>query len=274
MYKPLLRLVGFVLVAAGALKAAGALGAPSPGGDLWESQWLTALVAGFEIALGAGLLAGLGGRAVRRLTVGCFILFFCVSLDKALAGEASCGCFGRLTVPPWLTAILDGGLFLALTTLKPPSRPGEDRPARGLGFSALRASALLAALTLSVLVGRTMLSRWRGGEDVPASLLAASASNIDFRRVPQAGRTEQVIWLRNPGVEAVAVSRVQTSCECLQVDLRGQSITPGDRRKAVVRLDLTREPLFTGKLRLQATGYTHSNAVAFSILVHVEVVRE
>jgi hypothetical protein len=37
-----------------------------------------------------------------------------VSLYLALAGQRSCGCFGRMTVSPWLTLIFDIAAMAAL----------------------------------------------------------------------------------------------------------------------------------------------------------------
>ena len=55
----------------------------------------------------------------------CFTLFTGVSFFKALSGYATCGCFGRVPVNPWYTAILDLTIVLSLLRWRP---RGQERP--------------------------------------------------------------------------------------------------------------------------------------------------
>jgi len=158
---PLRRLVGTpyavvrialgLLVAAAGLKAHQLATQPVAEAGLFGSRWfLIAQVEG-EFLFGLWLLAGLWPQGTRRLALVCFSAFAAVSLDKALTGEATCGCFGRVQVNPWYTLALDLGAVAALFL---------TRPRRGLPQRSPRAvKARLAALAcLGLAVGLPALA--------------------------------------------------------------------------------------------------------------------
>ena len=64
-------------------------------------------------------MSGLLPRATWLITLGCFALFTLVSLNKALSGAASCGCFGTVQVNPWYTTVLDAAAVIALLRYHP-----------------------------------------------------------------------------------------------------------------------------------------------------------
>jgi hypothetical protein len=51
--------------------------------------------------------------------VGCFSIFTLVSFYKAISGEGSCGCFGAVTVNPWITTVFDIGMIVLLVIFQP-----------------------------------------------------------------------------------------------------------------------------------------------------------
>jgi hypothetical protein len=59
----------------------------------------------FELFLGLWLVSGLHVRQARDLALVCFFAFAGVSLYQALAGAASCGRFGKVSVNPWCTFV-------------------------------------------------------------------------------------------------------------------------------------------------------------------------
>jgi hypothetical protein len=73
----------------------------------------------FELIIAIWLLAGLWPTWAWRSVVALFAVFAVVSLSKALAGEASCGCFGQLTVSPWVTSALNATVVAALVWIHP-----------------------------------------------------------------------------------------------------------------------------------------------------------
>jgi hypothetical protein len=82
----------------------------------------------FEFILGIALLSGLWPRLVWFAAMACFALFSGLTLYKALSGEASCGCFGRVAVNPWYTLVLDLSTVTALAIFRPRPEPVRAPP--------------------------------------------------------------------------------------------------------------------------------------------------
>lgn len=96
------RILGVLLILAAGLKAIDGFGL------------VVIVTAVAEVLLGLWLLACVRPVAARCAAGSCFMAFLAVSLAKALAGESSCGCFGRLAVDPWLTAGFDAAVVACL----------------------------------------------------------------------------------------------------------------------------------------------------------------
>ena len=71
-----------------------------------DRYFLMATVVG-EILFAIVLIAGIGLQYTWLLSLLGFLVFTLVSLMKGLSGESSCGCFGAVTVNPWITMGLD-----------------------------------------------------------------------------------------------------------------------------------------------------------------------
>jgi hypothetical protein len=106
--------LGALLVTAAVLKTHTLATAPLVGTGLLASRWFVLAVAQVELLVAFWLLAGIWPMSAWRSAIALFGVFGAVSLSKALAGEASCGCFGRVTVSPWLTTALNVGAVFAL----------------------------------------------------------------------------------------------------------------------------------------------------------------
>lgn len=89
--------------------------------------------------------------------------------------------------------------------------------------------------------------------------------------VRPAERVERSGELHNPGSVPVEVASVESSCDCFTVTLGATTVEPGGRVPVRIVLDLSHDPKFAGQLRLEATGYTPTRAVAFAIRVDVDV---
>ncbi len=109
---------GILLVAAG-LKAYQLATEPAAEISLMTSRWFLVGVVEFEVLLGLCLIAGVLSKPVWLVTLGCFSVFTCATLYKALTGEASCGCFGSVHVNPWYTLGLDVAAVFALLRWRP-----------------------------------------------------------------------------------------------------------------------------------------------------------
>lgn len=101
----ILRGLGLLLVTAAMLKGHELLTLPVANKDLWSYRPFLILQVELELALGLWLLSGLFKRLTWKITLACFGLFCNVTLYKALTGAASCGCFGRIHVDPWVTLL-------------------------------------------------------------------------------------------------------------------------------------------------------------------------
>ena len=111
--------LGLLLLGATALKGYQLATEPVVGTGLLNSRWFLMATVEFELFFGLWLLAGVFPRSTQVVAIGCFALFGFVSLWKALGGEATCGCFGNMSVNPWLTASFDWVIVISLLCCRP-----------------------------------------------------------------------------------------------------------------------------------------------------------
>src|SRR5437773_980434 len=115
-------LVAVLLLVAAVMKARQLAAEPLPKDALVTNRWLLAAVLEWEVMLAAWLCSGGALRGANVAAAITFALFCAVALYEAAQGHASCGCFGRVTIDPRITAGLDlivlTGLILA--------RPGRN----------------------------------------------------------------------------------------------------------------------------------------------------
>ena len=68
------------------------------------------------MAFALWLVSGAYSPVLKWSAVGLFVLFAAYNVHRWLGGYATCGCFGAVSIPPWLTLLVDLGvigLFLA-----------------------------------------------------------------------------------------------------------------------------------------------------------------
>lgn len=106
--------LGTTLLTAAALKGHQLATEPVVGAGLSDSRWFLIGVVEFELLFGLWLLAGIYAKWTWIAACLCFGCFAAVSLSQALAGDASCGCFGKLPIDPWYTFALDVAAVMAL----------------------------------------------------------------------------------------------------------------------------------------------------------------
>ena len=115
-----LKALGTLLIVAAALKGHQLLTEPLANKDIWSYRPVLILLVECELALGLWLLSGLFPRLAWLTALACFSFFCVVTLYKALTGAASCGCFGAVSVPPWITLLaIDLPAVLALSLFRP-----------------------------------------------------------------------------------------------------------------------------------------------------------
>lgn len=81
--------------------------------------WVEALVIAFEVVFAFALWSEFRPGGMRWAAIGLFTLLAVVSVVKGVRGDESCGCFGKVTVSPWVTALIDAGCVCALVGWRP-----------------------------------------------------------------------------------------------------------------------------------------------------------
>ncbi len=103
--------LGLILLSAAALKGHQLATEPVAGTGLLTSRWFLIGVVEFELFFGLWLWFGVYPRRTWQVALLCFGTFGCVTLYKALSGEVTCGCFGRVRVDPRITFPVDLAMF-------------------------------------------------------------------------------------------------------------------------------------------------------------------
>jgi hypothetical protein len=147
-YSVLSRLLGMVLLLAGAATAYDAL---EMAGSFRSIPLLEAGRGMGEIIFGLWLLVGLYPQLSWWLLAGCFILFIGVSFDRAIAGESSCGCFGRFLVDPWFTFAFDAAAIVALALVQPSTESSGSRTGVRRRCALFASAVLMAFVVLGVI---------------------------------------------------------------------------------------------------------------------------
>ena len=111
---------GLVLLFAVVTKSHQLLTEPIISKGFWESWAFFLVQILLELGLGIWLLCGLFRKAGWLIAVLSFGGFIAVTLQKALTGVQSCGCFGTVEVDPLVTLLsLEIPLFLGLLIFRP-----------------------------------------------------------------------------------------------------------------------------------------------------------
>ena len=89
--------------------------------------------------------------------------------------------------------------------------------------------------------------------------LEVSPKVVDAGVVFLGSTKEAVCFLTNKGPVPIAVAHVETSCNCLKVELPMDSIAPGETVTAGILLDLRRSSVYPGRFALEAHGYAEQS---------------
>lgn len=261
-----LRFLGILLLAAAALKLHGwAVDPVRPTG--WFAipavQFAIVLV---EALLGVWFLVGWAKSAAWLVAFALFTLFSVVSFRQGWIGEASCGCFGSLTVNPWLAFGVDVAALLLLAITRP-SR--ED-------FNSLRlasSSGVVRTVFAVVLITGAGLGvqAWRHGslDAALASLrgdsLTLSPPLVDLGSGPANASRVAEVELFNHTAEPVLIYGGTSDCSCTVAGNLPLRIAPGESQTLQVQVRLPREPgRFTRQAKLM-TDAPAARIVTFQI---------
>lgn len=148
-------LLGVILLAAAILKGHQAATQPLAEDSLFSMRWfVTAQVLG-EYVFALLLLAGVYARQVRWLAIVLFAAFAVVSAFEWAGGAESCGCFGSVQVPPYITMLFDILACVALVLCRPADRvsPNTSDSAAVSSRDGSYAPRLAGVVVLSLLGG-------------------------------------------------------------------------------------------------------------------------
>ena len=119
-------LVGVLLLLAAVLKLSGLSADPVARMGLFSTPEFQLAVIEFEVFLAVWLLSGKAPAASWLVALSAFVYFAVVSLFLGWVGQASCGCFGRLSVSPWYAFGLDLLILAALIWGRPNLLPVRE----------------------------------------------------------------------------------------------------------------------------------------------------
>ncbi len=237
---------------------------PEPG--LLGSPWFQLALIEVELAAAFGLLLAIQPALFRLIAMVLFSAFFGLALSKAASGASSCACLGgseAIQAHPWVMVVFDSLILFLLWSWKPTEQgftSFSSFPRRAL----LRGAILvLAVVPFSLVWGRSVFA------DSP---LLISPGIVDLGTLAQGERREFVIHLQNPHDRTVVVEQLETSCPCLEVKNLPWRFSPGQERKFALRLDMGREPDFSGRLTIRMSASTAQGEHAMRCHVQVQVV--
>ncbi len=119
-----LKLLGVLLITAAALKGWQLLTEPVANNDIWSYRPFLILTVEFELALGIWLVSGLFKRAAYITALLCFLVFSAITAYKGITGAESCGCFGSVSINPYLTLF---AIYIPAVIALLVFRPGNQR---------------------------------------------------------------------------------------------------------------------------------------------------
>lgn len=110
--------------------------------------WFGLLLVGAELLFALWLASNLWPVLARRATLALLAAFAGVSLYRLLDGQATCGCFGRVSVHPAWTLALDIALFAVLRCSQPCSAARAFCPSAAL----VEAGFMLVPMSVALLL--------------------------------------------------------------------------------------------------------------------------
>ncbi len=152
--------LGLLLLTAAALKAHALATGPVPASGLLGSRAFQVAAVEIEVALGLWLVLCVWPRAAWAAALVGFAGFAGIALHRALSGESSCGCFGRIEVNPWHMVLLDTCAVFGLLRWRPeplpPANTGPDTRAALNCGGIIVCVGILAALWIGSYVPTTL----------------------------------------------------------------------------------------------------------------------
>jgi hypothetical protein len=234
MYLVVSRLLGLVLLAAAVVKLSGSPAEPVSRSPLLPHPGLTLALVQWELVLGAVLVAGVVPHVGRWLAAGTFAVFAAASFHSGWMGQASCGCFGRAVVNPWLMFGIDLAAAGLLLAFRPPGRSAVSvgRLARVGVLAAGLVAVGLGGLALAAGSVGGGLARLRGDQltVTPATLDLGTRAGGDTATAP--------VTVANHTGRPLRLVGGTSDCSCITTDDLPADVPPYGRREVTVHAKL------------------------------------
>lgn len=228
-------ILGSVLLIAAALKSYPLAADGELRAGLLHSPWLVMAVIQLELLLALGLLLNFWPKGTWAATLACFGLFAAVSAFRAVSGESSCGCFGRVPVKPAWTAAMDLVAVLSLLLWRP--RHDSSTPAMRYEQIPRRALTLGAAwLCIGLPIGLTGLlsSPWKQ-ETFP---IVPLPEELNLGTIWTSGDFSHTLRLRNLSSRELGITNLTATCGCTAIEPSSLVIPAGETRAVTLKLHI------------------------------------
>ena len=153
-------------------------------------------------------------------------------------------------------------------------RFGSFRSRRLRLLASVSAALALVAAALSSLGSSTSDTAPPAGPPGAAEQrfpLKTSPAPIEFEVLEPGESVQTSLLVRNTQSVALALSRVETSCPCIEIAPVPIEIGPGAQETLTATFDSSSEPDFEGGLAVEITGYLADGRIAFRTQVKVDV---
>lgn len=183
------------------------------------------LVAPYEAILAVLLFRYPKSKGVIAVAIGTFCVFATVSTFKLLNNEATCGCFGQVQTPPWVsfTIAFTGGLLLLLHAAR--ATPVS------LSFFAFACAPILVYASFGIALSTPATS-------TPKTL---TYSNLDFGTKFATGKLSWEVPVTNKSNKKTAITKIVSPCSCVVVPKR-VDIPANATVKIPIELDFFQTP--------------------------------
>jgi Protein of unknown function (DUF1573) len=259
-------LLGLLLLCAAGLKAYAlwsGTGEPDP---FFFSPRTEMAVIETEAVLGLWLVSGIYPRVSRQVAIVFFGLLASGSLYLALAGQASCGCFGQIHINPWITFALDVGAVALLCVLPMPDASSNHSSAwsawpQFLGRTCFRAVVILMVVAIFFLLASddpaTALARLRGDS------ITIDPAVCDFGSAPFGRERSLYVRLTNRADRPIRIVGGSADCRCLAIRSLPIILSAGETQTIEVKATFRGSSgRFRHRYRLFTDDETHPIVVA------------
>lgn len=110
-----------------------------------------------------------------------------------------------------------------------------------------------------------------GATGETSQLLRLSRGSIELGVILQGDHGQDTFSLMNRGTHPVEVVKIETSCDCLQIEPGHFRVEPGKQVLVTAIMDLSSEPTFAGQLAVGAKGFGPTGETAFEFEVNADV---